>query len=97
VFDAWCKELVELHNKYPELAQQSPYWEIAKEFDSSGSGYFIQDYPNEIMSTAFHVLAMHKKVPVNELSIRYGYTMIPYSEWLEQQNKPKKKKRGKKK
>lgn len=51
-FDAWYKELVQLHKDYPEIAKKAPYWKIAKHFDDSGSGFFIKDYPGELIRDA---------------------------------------------
>lgn len=51
-FDLWCKELCELKEKYPEIACKTPYWKIGQQFDASGSGYFINQYPTELMVDA---------------------------------------------
>jgi len=51
-FDKWAKELCELKEKYPDIAAQTKYWYIGKQFDASGSGYFINSYPPELVMQA---------------------------------------------
>ena len=51
-FDRWCKELCELKVKYPEIAAKTPYWKIGQKFDETGSGFFIDQYPTELMVDA---------------------------------------------
>lgn len=51
-FDAWCKELVTLCRQYPDIAEQTKYWKYGKQFDESGSGYFLDQYPTELMIDA---------------------------------------------
>jgi hypothetical protein len=51
-FDLWCKELCELKEKYSDIAAQTPYWKIGQKFDATGSGFFITQYPNELMLQA---------------------------------------------
>lgn len=51
-FDAWCKELVTLGRQYPDIAEQTKYWYLGKQFDESGSGYFLVDYPSELRMDA---------------------------------------------
>ena len=52
IFDAWSKELCTLKEKYPDIAAQTKYWKIGQQFDASGSGYFINDYPLELVMQA---------------------------------------------
>ncbi|MFT4413224.1 DNA ligase LigA-related protein [Fredinandcohnia humi] len=94
-FDAWCKELVVLHEKYRSIAEKATYYEICKDFDSSGSGYFIRGYPEGIMITAIRLLYHHnnKRTPIEELFSRVGLRILTGNE----EKKPKKKTRRKNK
>ena len=73
-YDRWCRELVELHRKYPEIAECAEYYSYCKGFDQSGSGYFIRTYPIEIMATALRLLWMveGKKEPFENMLAREG-------------------------
>ena len=51
-FDSWCKELVSLGRKYPDIAAQTKYWEIGSQFDDAGTGFFINQYPTELILDA---------------------------------------------
>jgi hypothetical protein len=77
-YDKWCVELVELQRKYPSLAKKLPYHNLCIQLDESASGGYIgrDDYPPEIVSTAFHLLATERKVPVSELVRYYGYYIV---------------------
>jgi hypothetical protein len=47
-FDKMCKELVALGRKYPDIAEQTKHWKIGQQFDDAGTGFFINQYPNEL-------------------------------------------------
>jgi hypothetical protein len=59
-FDKWCAELVELQEKYPEIADKCVYAEEFKGFDGS-SGFDLPFYYPEIQSTGHKLLRLHKK------------------------------------
>ncbi len=79
-YDQWCMELVDLQEQYPELAKKTAYYNICQHFDRSGSGFFIKNYPPEIISTAFHLLYQHYKkrdpdLRFEDFIVRYGYSI----------------------
>jgi hypothetical protein len=78
-YDRWCVELVNLQRKHPDLAASLPYHDICSQLDESASGSYIKNYPPEIVSTAFHLLAREKQQPLAELVQRYGYQLVDYS------------------
>lgn len=77
-YDRWCEELVTLQTQHRDLAQKTPYWNICQSFDASGSGYWIQRYPPEIVTTAVHLLWQHKgkPEPFDDFISRYGLRAI---------------------
>jgi len=74
-FDKLCRETIQLHKDYPEIAKKAVYYDICKNFDESGSGYFIKEYPGEIVTTAFRLLAHVQKISLAELAARYGFSV----------------------
>ena len=77
-FDRWCAELVELHREHPELAECAEYYNVCKNFDQSGSGFFIRSYPMEIMATALRLLWVigGSKEPFENILAREGLAVI---------------------
>jgi hypothetical protein len=75
-YDRWCVELVDLQKKYPDIAKSLPYHDICIQLDESASGSYIKQYPPEIVSKAFHLLAREKQQPLDELVARYGYQLL---------------------
>lgn len=77
-YDTICKSLYAMQKQDPKLAEGLPYNSICSRIDSSASGYFIkaEEYPPEIVSTAFHLLAYHTKTPIDQLVLRYGRRLI---------------------
>lgn len=61
-FDAWYFQLLDLQKKYHDIAKKAPYWCIAKQFDETGSGYFIKKYPPELIGQALIVLDYVRKM-----------------------------------
>ena len=58
-YDFLCKSLSEMIKRHPNA--NVPYIDIAKEVESSGSGFYIQEYPSAIVTSAFRTLWTHKK------------------------------------
>lgn len=59
-FDYWSKELVELQEKYPDIADECVYAEEFKSFDGS-SGFDLPYGDPDIQSRARHLLKYHKE------------------------------------
>jgi hypothetical protein len=106
-YDRICVRLVELLEKYPEEAKKLPYYNIVGGGgESSGSAFFIrlEDYPPQIVTTAFRQLWYHKKDTLSNFNDdfehfigRYGRSLVPH-DYVEEKPKvrkvaaPKKKK-----
>ena len=60
-YDWLCKHLVEVMERHPIEAAALPYYDLCKGIEQSGSGFYIQDYPKEIMTTAFRMMWLNKK------------------------------------
>jgi NAD-dependent DNA ligase len=60
-FDMWSKELVELQEKYPDIAAECVYAEYFKDFDGS-SGFDLPTHLPEIMTVGERLLRYHKKL-----------------------------------
>lgn len=75
-YDACCKRLVEAMKS--DIAPQSEFYELCKELDSSGSGYYIQNYPPQIITTALRRLYHHKKPNegFDQFIGRWGYSLV---------------------
>lgn len=76
VYDAWCKRLVEAMQS--DIAPQSDFYELCKGLDSSGSGYYIKDYPPQIVTTSLRLLYHHKNPneDFNQFIGRWGYRLV---------------------
>lgn len=59
-FDRWCRRLVELQEKYPEIAEQCDYHEAFKDFDGS-TGYDLPIGTPDIVSKARYVIKLAKE------------------------------------
>jgi NAD-dependent DNA ligase len=59
-FDRWSAELVELQEKYPEIADKCIYAKEFKDFDGS-SGFDLPFHYPEIQSIGYKLLKLHKK------------------------------------
>jgi hypothetical protein len=59
-FDMWCKELVELQEKYPHIAEKGVFAREFKDFDGS-SGFDLPFHYPEIQNTGYRLLRIHKK------------------------------------
>lgn len=64
-FDMWSKELVELTEKYPDIAAEAVYADGFEEFDGS-SGFDLPTHLPEIMSTGEKLYAYHLKIKKDE-------------------------------
>lgn len=60
-YDWVCKRLYEMTNEYPMVSKELPYHDICSGLDASGSGYYIQEYPEKIRATALRLLWLKKK------------------------------------
>lgn len=60
-FDHWSKELVELTNEYPVLAERVIYHEKFKSFDGS-SGFDLPYHDPKIQARALQLLNYHKNL-----------------------------------
>ena len=73
-YDRICKELYELQQEKPG---EGPYWELCKELDASGSGFFLKedDYPWNVVVTALELLwqATDKDIPFRNFYSKYGF------------------------
>lgn len=59
-YDLWSKELAELQDKHPEIAQRCVYAEEFEGFDGS-SGFDLPTHEPEIIVKAQYLLNSHKK------------------------------------
>lgn len=75
-YDSICRELAELQAEHSKLAAQLPYHDICSRLDESGSGFYIQDYPNEIMGTACRLLADERHEDFQSILARVGLRVI---------------------
>jgi hypothetical protein len=75
-YDRICRELYELQRDRPDLAASLPYHELCAPLDASGSGFYLRDYPPEIVNKAFHLLAQHTGEPLADVAARYGYRLL---------------------
>jgi hypothetical protein len=58
-YDMICKELSELVEEFPEM--EVPHIDLARGVGTSGSGFYIQNYPPNIITTAFRQLWYNRK------------------------------------
>lgn len=82
-YDFLCKRMVFLMKKHPEIAKECKYYNICKEADASGSGFYIQSYPPEIMTTAFRRLWHNKKDNVPEFNETFAYFISRWGRKIE--------------
>lgn len=61
LYDFNCKKLVEYMEAYPDIAQGLPYYKLCQGIEDNGSGYYINDYPPQIVTTALRMLWMVRK------------------------------------
>jgi hypothetical protein len=61
-YDSICTQLYELMQEFPDM--EVPHIELARELDKSGSGYYIEEYPPNIRTTALRLLWHDKKETV---------------------------------
>lgn len=55
-YDRICKDMVRLMEAYPLEAKESPYYDICIECGTAGSGFYIEKYPPQIITTALRLL-----------------------------------------
>lgn len=58
-FDRWCRELIDLQTKHPEIAKLCPYHEDFKGL-SHASGFDLPYNNPEVVSRALHLIELHK-------------------------------------
>ena len=75
-YDKVCFDLVGLKkNKEYKKHKYSSYIES---LDSSGSGFYLSDYPPNIISTAFHLLYnnLNPNEAFSQFTLRWGYRTL---------------------
>ena len=82
-YDFLCKRMVYLMKEYPEIAIECKYYDICKEADASGSGFYIQDYPPEMITMAFRVLWWDKKDKNPEFDETFSYFISRWGRKIE--------------
>lgn len=77
-YDKRCSIMNNLIESYPELAKISFYYELCEPCGRTGSGYYIIEYPTEIITRAFHLLYQVKKQSedFSRFVSRWGYQII---------------------
>jgi hypothetical protein len=58
-YDYLCHSLSQLMEEFPDI--EVPHIELARGVGKSGSGFYITDYPPNIVTTAFRQLWYHRK------------------------------------
>lgn len=73
-YDAWYKELVDLQRIHPDIASQTKYYALTRDFDDSGSAFFIKQYPDELVGIAMRLswVSKGKPEPFDQFIARYG-------------------------
>lgn len=77
-YDKRCSIMNNIMESDPDLAKISSYYELCEPCGRTGSGYYIKEYPPEIITRAFHLLYQVKK-PNEDFSrfvSRWGYQLI---------------------
>lgn len=79
-FNVWTRELIQLQNDHPEVAERLPYHDICSrigtDYSAEVMGLTKPDYPPEIVSAAFQLLVYLKKAKsFKALAKKYGYTL----------------------
>lgn len=64
-YDRRCKKLIDIMYRFPELTSNSPYYTLCEPVKEIGSGYYITEYPPQIISRAFHLLYNIKKPDID--------------------------------
>ena len=75
-YDILCKNIFSILREHPDIAVTTKYYEICFQCGDTGSGYYIQNYPSEIITAAFHVLYQQRKPSESFAAYigRWGYT-----------------------
>ncbi|NHM33980.1 DNA ligase LigA-related protein [Neobacillus terrae] len=74
-YDKRCNIMNNIIESCPDFAKTSSYYDLCKPCGETGSGYYIKEYPTEIITRAFHLLYQVKK-PNEDFSqfvLRWGY------------------------
>lgn len=77
-YDKICKDMVSMMRTRPKAAKESPYYELCIVCDASGSGYYIDKYPPEIITSALRHLYRHRE-PIEDFGEyikRFGFHII---------------------
>ncbi|WP_404809816.1 DNA ligase LigA-related protein [Mesobacillus jeotgali] len=77
-YDERCKIMNNIIENCSELAKSSSYYELCKTCGKTGSGYYIKEYPIEIITRAFHLLYQVKKPNEDfpRFVLRWGYRVV---------------------
>lgn len=60
-YDFLCQDLTKLMTEFPEISKSNPYYGLCQGIENNGSGFYITQYPNELITTAFRLLWLDKK------------------------------------
>lgn len=81
-YDRLCHHLSELMKQYPDVAKLNPYYGLCQGIENNGSGFYIDIYPDSIVTTTFRLLWLDKKrknphfvESFSEFIGRWGYTL----------------------
>lgn len=76
-YDKRCHIMNEIMGAYPKLAEASEYYELCVPCGKAGSGFYIQNYPLNIITTALHLLhkAKNPPEPFSTFISRWGYKL----------------------
>ena len=82
-YDRICKDMVSMMKRRPGEAKYSPYYDLCIGCGSSGSGFYIETYPPEIITTSLRRLYHHKKPPEDfgEYIKRFGFRILRRDEY----------------
>jgi hypothetical protein len=75
-YDRICKDMVSMMKR--KEAKQSPYYDLCIECGASGSGFYIEEYPPEIITSSLRHLYRHRKPleDFGEYIKRFGFGII---------------------
>lgn len=72
-----CNIMNDIMDSNPNLAKISIYYKLCEPCKQTGSGFYLIEYPTEIVSRAFHLLYQIKKpnVSFSQFISRWGYVI----------------------
>ena len=78
-YDQWAKELAELQQKYPELANEGVYVDAFKVFSESVTGFNLPLSDPWVISRGLHILNLIQKASrQNDISFVISITRVEY-------------------